>query len=620
MKLTTRLVIFFVIIAIIPAAIVGYFAYENGRHTIQKEVMNHLVSVSSHKEAMFNDWVLDKNRSLMQLAAHPLMREYTTTLVLREKTDPDYQVAYRGILEEQFNPAIEEIGFLELFILHASDGLILISTNGSQEGKYRENQPFFIEGKENTFVQNTYYSVTRQTLAMTIGTPISDGEGNVIAVLAGHVDLSDLSELMTGLSQTEDAYLVSKLNFFVTDPKFGDGYALTRTVFTESVQAGLAGNDGVGFYDDYRGVPVIAAYRWIPEGELSLITEVEQAEAFAAVADLRWTVFAISLAVGLFAALCGYLVARTVTKPVRELVAGTEQIGKGNLKYRVATAAKDEIGELSRAFDRMTEKLTEALVSRDELAKEIAVRKRAERELKETVKELERSNADLGQFAYVASHDLQEPLRMVASYTQLLGMRYKDKLDDDAIEFINYAMGGAKRMQQLIDGLLLYSRVGTRGKSFKPADCETVLQASLANLDVAIRESRTVVTHDHLPSVIADEGQLTALLQNLIGNAIKFQERGKLPRIHVSAEKNQDELIFSVKDNGIGIDPKYSERIFIIFQRLHSDEYPGTGAGLAIAKKIVERHGGRIWVESKPGKGSTFYFTIPRRTQKDASN
>jgi signal transduction histidine kinase len=611
MNLVTRLMIFFVVIAIIPAAIVGYFAYENGRRAIQEEVVDRLVSVSSHKEAMFNDWVLDKNRSLMQLATHPLMREYAAALVVREKTDPDYQVAYRSILREQFNPAIEEIGFLELFILRADNGLILISTDGSQEGKYRENQPYFIEGKENTFVQNTYYSVTRQTLAMTIGTPISDGEGNLIAVLAGHVDLSELSELMTGLGQAEDAYLVSKLNFFVTDPKLGDGYALERTVFTGSVQAGLAGNNGVGFYNDYRGVPVIAAYRWIPAGELCLITEVERAEAFTAIADLRWTVFAISLAVGIFAALCGYLVARTVTKPVRELVAGTEQIGKGNLKYRVATAAKDEIGELSRAFDRMTERLTEALVSRNELAKEVSERKRAEHELKETVKELERSNADLGQFAYVASHDLQEPLRMVASYTQLLAMRYKDKLEGDAIDFINYAVDGAKRMQQLIDGLLLYSRVGTRGKSFKPTDSEVVLQASLANLDVAIHESGTVVTHGHLPSVIGDEGQLTALFQNLIGNAIKFQESGKLPRIHISAKKDSDELVFSVKDNGIGIDPKYFERIFVIFQRLHRDEYPGTGAGLAIAKKIVDRHGGRIWVESEPGKGSTFYFTIP---------
>ena len=243
--------------------------------------------------------------------------------------------------------------------------------------------------------------------------------------------------------------------------------------------------------------------------------------------------------------------------------------------------------------------------------RDITELKEAEEELKRTAAELARSNRELEQFAYVASHDLQEPLRMVSSYTQLLARRYQAQLDADANEFIAFAVDGANRMQRLINDLLTYSRVGTHGKGFESTDCTAVLEQALANLKAAIEQSDAVVTHDPLPTVMADNLQLVQLFQNLIGNAIKFHGE-EPPRVHVSAEQKGNEWVFSVRDNGIGIDPRYTERLFILFQRLHTrEEYPGTGIGLAICKKIAERHGGRIWVESQPGMGSTFYFTIP---------
>ena len=244
--------------------------------------------------------------------------------------------------------------------------------------------------------------------------------------------------------------------------------------------------------------------------------------------------------------------------------------------------------------------------------------KLATEELEKAVEELQRSNAELERFAYVASHDLQEPLRMVSSYTQLLERRYKDKLDADANDFINYAVGGVSRMQELLNDLLVYSRVGTHAKPFKRTDMKAVLEATLANLQVTIEESKARVTHDALPTLMADEGQLVQVFQNLIGNAIKFRGE-KLPRIHVSAEQMDSEWVFSVKDNGIGIEPQYFDRIFFIFQRLHREEYPGTGAGLAIAKKIVERHGGRMWIESQLGKGSTFYFSVKATGERNVA-
>jgi PAS domain S-box-containing protein len=244
------------------------------------------------------------------------------------------------------------------------------------------------------------------------------------------------------------------------------------------------------------------------------------------------------------------------------------------------------------------------------LIRDVSERKQAEARLRQTAAELARSNAELEQFAYVASHDLQEPLRMVASYTQLLARRYRGRLDADADEFIGFAVDGAVRMQRLIQDLLAYSRVGTRGKPFAPTDCGAVVDQVIVDLGPAIAESGATVTRDPLPTLPADAVQLEQLFLNLIGNAIKYRAVAP-PRVHITAEPQAGGWRFAVRDNGIGIDPQYAERIFVIFQRLHTrDEYPGTGIGLAICKKIVERHGGRIWVESRPGQGATFYFTL----------
>lgn len=259
----------------------------------------------------------------------------------------------------------------------------------------------------------------------------------------------------------------------------------------------------------------------------------------------------------------------------------------------------DESGEISRIVG---------------VASEITGYKKAEEEIKALLDELKRSNEELQQFAYVTSHDLQEPLRTIASFTQLMARRYKGKLDDDADEFMDYIVDASVRMKQMIMDLLEYSRVGTKQEMFRAIHIESELNDVLVNLNDLIERSRAEITHDPLPVVFGDESQLLLLFQNLITNAIKFRKENEPPKIHISVacDHEKNEYVFSISDNGIGIEEQYFGRIFTIFQRLHTrDEYPGTGIGLSVAKRIVERHGGRIWVESTFGEGSVFYFSIP---------
>ncbi len=352
-------------------------------------------------------------------------------------------------------------------------------------------------------------------------------------------------------------------------------------------------------YKSFKGL------KWI------LILEYETNELFAPVYQLQKDLLAAFLVVIMFAALLGFLGSRYIVKSIRKLQEVAIKIGKGDLDTSVIIRSNDEIGHLSRAFAEMTRELKQKTTSVDNLNEEITERKLAEEKLARRTGELARSNAELQQFAYIASHDLQEPLRMVTSYVQLLAQRYKDRLDTDANEFIHFAVDGTERMQRLINGLLMYSRVESRGKPFTLTDCETVLKHVLINLQTSIEENKAVITHDPLPKVVTDDIQLSQLFQNLIGNAVKFHGKDA-PRVHVSAGNDGDKWVFSVRDNGIGIEEKYKEKIFQIFQRLHSrSEYSGTGIGLAVCKKIVERHGGQIWIDSESGKGTVFYFTVP---------
>jgi PAS domain S-box-containing protein len=298
---------------------------------------------------------------------------------------------------------------------------------------------------------------------------------------------------------------------------------------------------------------------------------------------------------------------RLLTVTEGEFTVGNNRIPVARRKVAVTDESGAVVGLIGLAFDISERKLIEEEVKKTRDLLEVRVQERTA--------ELQRSNEELQQFAYVASHDLQEPLRMVASYVQLLQRRYAGQLDADADEFIAYAVDGATRMQRLINDLLAYSRVGTRGRPMELVDAAVVVDRAVADLQLAISESGATVSKDQLPMIMGDASQLVHVFQNLIGNALKFRGEAA-PAVHISAEKKFGETVFHVRDNGIGIPLEFHDRVFLLFQRLHSRaEYPGTGIGLAICKKIIERHGGRIWFDSEPGRGTTFHFTIVERNQ-----
>jgi len=798
-RLDTRIVILFILLSAIPLALTGYLAFMSGRRTVEQHVFNHLISTNLLKSDQLERWIGENEYDLEFLAQRPLLSELAAQLQTCQPGDAACRQAGDRLIENHLQPAIESRpGILSLKLVRAEDGLIIVATDRDMVGKYREREIFFLRGLEQTYTGDVSYIPSHGEVAMHVSTPVTAPDGEVVAVLVAHANLEEMSDIIaqhSGRSESEDTYLVNAFNFFVTEPRFGDDYALKKTLHTEGVDACLNGESGTGYYLDYRQMPVIGAYNWLPDHQLCILTEVDRAEAIAPVVSFRNAIVAVGFGAIFAVAVLGVIFSRTITGPIKRLMAGAREIGQGNLDHRITVRSKGEIGQLADAFNQMAADLRRSLgetvqsrrnvlalsqaaedVQRartseqvyqtvaDEISKlghhaiifslvdggtHVAVshlsiesklleaaeklagtsaseyrqeikpgdiydqalrEKRAvyvtnmidrfgeslprvtrpvakkivsmigferaiyapliadeetygllvvasnslteadlpavatfanqtaialentrlldelkdfnlelEKRVEERTRELKRSNEDLEQFAYVASHDLQEPLRMVASYLQLLERRYGDRLDSDAHEFIDFAVDGAKRMKTLINDLLAFSRVGTRGEPFENTDLNAVLGRVRADLHALIKEHNALLTCDELPNLMVDETQMAQVFQNLISNAIKFRKEDVPPRIHVSAEDRNGEVLLSVRDNGIGIDPQFADRIFVIFQRLHnSQKYAGTGIGLAISKRIVERHGGRIWVESEEGAGATFYFTLPKHQSEDS--
>jgi signal transduction histidine kinase len=600
-----KFVSFVILVALLTGAIVGYTLIETSRDSLRQQVLYNNQAQANLASDFASNYLGAIQSHIQVFAKRPDIQ-----LAILNNTPQQVQTTLAQFVEIQ--TALDSSG------IYSSDGIQMVSSlaNALTIGQSFADREWFQQaltsGRPYLGIPIKSRSTGKPVVPYAV--PILDSQGQIKGLLAASISLARLSDSIVNINFGSDSLAsiidVRDGGIIIAD---NDPQHLLMPVSKNSaaIERALAGQGGSletigsGGQMELAGIAPVSNLPWA----ILIITPGKSALAIVDSLTLKATL--ITLLFIIFGALVGIIFMLGITRPIRRLMQGAQEIGRGNLDYDLTATSRDEIGDLSRAFGQMSLELKNTMVSRDELAKEVTERQRVGEQLKQSMAELTRSNADLAQFAYVASHDLQEPLRMVSSYLQLIEQRYKDKLDADGLEFISFAVDGANRMQIMINDLLAFSRVGTRGKPFESTDCGVVLNQALSNLQIAIAESQAVITHDPLPIVTADNSQLIQLFQNLIANALKFRAQA-VPLIHISAQAKDAEWLFSVRDNGIGIDPQYFGRLFIIFQRLHSkSEYPGTGIGLALCKRVVERHGGKIWVESMPGQGSIFYFTIP---------
>jgi len=793
MSIRTKLTIMFLAIALIPLLFVSDLTYTNYKKSLEANRLSQLQDLTIFRADTIETYFAGL-KSHIEVAQGFYNIKKTFPLLTRLVNNPNNPefLAAKKMLDEQLQQ-MQSVSDLSDIMLVNPEGKVVYANKPVHYSKDMSNgndaeQKAFSQGKDRIYFSDVYFDKAEDNrFEILLTAPAFDFNGAFIGVIAFEVDMTPVYKLIqdtTGLGDTGEVLVGKKIGNqveFLNPLRYEPNTVMKRINIGEKIggpiQDAVQGKTGVGQLIDYRGKKVISAWRYIPSLDWGLVAKIDTEEAFADVTNLRNLSMIILIIIFVLSGIMAFSIAKSISEPIKRLSESAQIIGSGNLDYKIGTNLKDEIGQLSRAFDKMTQDLKQTTASRDELNREIAERKQAEEALYKAHDELEmrvqertkelsaeiaerkkaeeavkserqrlynvletlpvyvvlltedyhvpfanrffeerfgnsngrkcyeylfgrnepcetcetytvmktnkphhwewtgpdgrnydifdfpftdtdgsklimemgiditelkrmqealqkahdilevkvdertaeleqanvqlvRSNKELEQFAYVASHDLQEPLRMIAGYTQLLQQRYKDKLDENANQFIFYTVDGVLQMQNLINDLLTYSRLETRQEDLKPVDCQAVLNDMLTTMQMTIEESGATIKHGRLPTIRVDRTQLFQLFQNLISNAIKFRS-DKLPLIHITAKPQDKQWLFSVSDNGIGIEPQYLERIFVIFQRLHTrDKYPGTGIGLAICKKIVERQGGRIWAESQPGKGSTFYFIL----------
>ena len=605
LNVTGKLTFILVLFGAVLLGSLGTLAYTSGRAGLQEAAISELLTRAIEKQAALESWITVARTDIAAQANSPVVSEQAAALLAAAPGSPEAHVAHDRLVSELLPHTDSNMSFTELLFIDAQTGRVLAATDADEEGKFKESLSFFINGKNMPYVSEMYYSISLSHPAITAAAPVT-AAGRLLGVLAGRLDLDVLNTLInrrTSLRHTEDTFLTNSIGLLVTQPRFiSDPAVLQKTLRTEAVKRCLGGNSDVISADGYRGVPSLISYHWLPEQQMCLIVMIDQAEAFApSLAFTRTIVLTGGLALVIAIALA-IMLARIFTRPILALQTGAKRLSLGDLEYRVAVKSNDEIGRLAAAFNEMA----------TSLEKQVAERKQAEVALQVYAAKLEQSNRDLQEFTYVASHDLQEPLRKVLAFGDRLAQKYGDALDETGLNYLKRMRDASQRMQILINDLLNFSRVSTLAQSFTEVDLNTLAQEVLSDLENHIDRTKGHVEVSELPTIEADPTQMHQLLQNLIGNALKFHSNETQPLIKVSAQIKDRECQISVQDNGIGFDIQYLARIFKPFQRLHNrEEYEGSGVGLAICRRIVERHGGRITATSAPGEGSTFIVTLP---------
>ena len=604
MKINTKLILSFLLISLVPLIIISVFSYFIAEKALSHQVLNQLESIASIQKHRIQTIIAQNFERLLFVTSNNELRS------LLEKFTTDPKEEYQDDLNKILFDVKRSILCFKNLSIQTLEGIIITSTNTEMIGTSHTHEKYFIRGLVENNVDIFFVDDRDIQLMVYLAGPIfTDRLLGVLVIECSLKNILNLVSDYSGLDRTGETILVKRDEYgdglFLTPTRFNKFAALSKVVSKKEtndpiIQA-LSKNQKL-YTDavDYREKAVLAATKYIETPGWGLVVKIDKEEAFSSISQLQKLLIITILSSLILVIFISYYFAQNITRPIINLAEVAGDISKGNLSARAAVRTDDEIGILSRVFNQMAKKLLEA-------------RTDLEMKIQERTADLKRSNKELEIFAHVASHELQEPLWMIANNMQLLKNHYKEKLDPEAEGIISSAIDGLEGMRERITKLLVSSKERAFVKMLQPTNCEHVLQNTFSNLHEAIKETGASITHGSLPIVMADSSQLTHLFKNLISNAIKFCNH-RTPKIHVDVKRKDEEWLFSVEDNGIGISPKNFDRIFLMFQRLHKEaEYPGTGIGLSICKKIAERHGGRIWLDSKPGKGSTFFFTIPIR-------
>jgi len=633
--ITSKFILWFLVITLVPLATATYVSYSHSRNILKEEAVKHLFVVTDNKIDQIEACLREKKENMSQFLLIPNI--IPTIKGLEEAFDRDGidSSAYYAF-DRQIRPFFTYyqnlFGYDDILIVSA-DGSVIFSAKNEEypdslyETALRDESELadiFVSTHETlsleTSISDFDYDPDSGRAFAFLATPVLDG-GDLIGVIIARIDSEEISGLVQdhkNLGETGEVIMVTEIDertALITPLRF-DSSALSReeilTSLLKDVQIReiLKGGGGSAVSTDYRNKEVLAIWKYLSFFRLGMIVKMDTAEIFASAEQLRETLSMTSLAILAIVILMAVLIARSVSRPIKELTRTSGIITAGNLSERARVDARDEIGELASSFNKMTDSLVKAKANVES----------QKGELEEQKKMLESVNWELDSFVHTVSHDLRAPLRAISSFSNFIEEDYKDKIDKEGREHLSEIRNGAKRMSMLIDDLLMLSRMSKIKNPYEDTDIKELINSILERIKLDIKEHKVDLRiQEKMPTISCDRVKIGEVFLNLINNAVKFSSKNKKerPRVEVGYAEKGDFHEFHVKDNGIGIDQKHHQEVFGIFRRLKTaQEFDGTGAGLSIVKRVVGDCGGSVWVKSELGHGATFYFTIPKGLKK----
>jgi signal transduction histidine kinase len=634
LRIVTKFIVWFLIISLTPLAIATYLSYTSSRKALKDEATSRLTAIADSKASQIEGYLRKAKKDAATVAYVPEVVEALGRLAdVYRSLGPD--APEYGSLEQEFRPIAayyqQSFGYDDIFMFN-SDGSALFAIKEKKYSKSlyeialergSELTNIFIKAKasQETELSNFEYDHAAKKVVFFIATPVFQATGllGVVVIRVNSQGIDEFVQDYTGLGKTGETIIAAKRQegaVFITPCRSDPQAAFKRTVPSGSpagldIQRAIGGENGSGLTLDYQKRRVLAAWRHLPSIDLGMVVKMDEREVSASANRLRTTLAWVSLVLLGAVVLAAVLIAYSISTPVKELTMISGVIAQGDLSARAPVHAGDEIGRLAQSFNQMTDSLVEA--------KDHVEQKKAE--VEEQKRLLEEANKELDSFVYTVSHDLRAPLRGIDGFANFLQQDYAEKLDSQAKDYLNRIRSGANRMKDLIDDLLTLSRISRIKNPYEDVDINELVRSVIARIEFDITTySVEMVIAENLPVMRCDKIKMAEVFLNLINNAIKFSSKNKdtKPHVQVGYADKAGAHEFFVKDNGIGIDKKYHQEVFGIFKRLHKqDEYEGTGAGLSIVKRIIDDHHGSIWIESEPGKGAAFFFSLPKVAQEE---